>query len=332
MLKTVLVFAVILQSSFLAAADGAFDVGFRKIDVISQETDEKFPMAVVYPTRDPAESISFGPFKMKLSMYGKIADGMFPVAIISHGSGGSDLGYRSIAFNLVQQGFIVAMPLHPKNNYKDNTAEGTVRNWVNRPKHIKAAIDTLLSHPKLSASIDNNKIAVVGHSAGGYTALATAGGVANIDTIAELCKNNLQLDEPFCQMGTEALAKSVKISNQADKRVKAIVMMAPVGILFKSEGSLAQVDIPALLLRAEKDGVLTEPYHSEVIAGHYQNKKNLTYRTVSNAGHYSFITPVPDVLKRELGAVAEDPEGFDRAEFHDTLGPEIARYLISVLH
>ncbi len=332
MLKIVFVFAVILQSSFLSAADDAFDVGFRKIDVISQETDERFPMAVVYPTRDPAENISFGPFDMELSMYGKIADGMFPVAIISHGSGGSDLGYRSIAFNLVQQGFIVGMPLHPKNNYKDNTAEGTVRNWANRPKHIKAAIDSLLSHPKLSASIDNKKIAVVGHSAGGYTALATAGGVADAGMIAELCKNDLQLDEPFCNMGTESLVKLVKISNQADKRVKAIVMMAPVGILFKSEGALAQVDIPALLLRAEKDGVLTEPYHSEVIAKHYQNKKNLTYRTVSNAGHYSFITPVPDVLKRELGAVAEDPDGFDRAEFHDALGPEIASYLISVLN
>lgn len=119
-------------------------------------------------------------------------------------------------------------------------------------------LDALLSNPELSASIDNSKIAVIGHSAGGFTALVTAGGVADTGQITELCRSGIQLDESFCSLGSENEIRSVKISNQAHKRIKAVVLMAPVGILFKSKGSLAQVDIPVLLLRAGKDEVPTE--------------------------------------------------------------------------
>lgn len=138
MFRIVLIIVVLLQSTFPALADDDFEVGFRKIEVIAEETNERFPVTVVYPTNTPAKNIRFGLFEMKLSMYGEIAEGKFPMAIISHGSGGSDIGHRSIAFALVKQGFIVGMPLHPKDNYKDNAAAGTVSNWINRPKHIES--------------------------------------------------------------------------------------------------------------------------------------------------------------------------------------------------
>jgi predicted dienelactone hydrolase len=306
-------------------------VGYKKLSVTSEKTDEKFPMAFVYPTKTPSEYVEFGPFEMELSIGSKIAQGKFPLIVISHGSGGSNLGYRSIAFALVKKGFVVAMPLHPKNNYKNNSAEGTVTNYKNRPRHISSVIDTLLSNPKFLMSIDAHKIAVIGHSAGGYTALAVAGGVANTGHIIELCEANTQLNEPFCGLVKDNKMKPVKINNYRDERVKAIVLLAPVGILFKSKESLAQVDIPALLLRAEKDSELTEPYQSEIIVNNYKDKSKLSYRMVVNAGHYSFITPFPEAIKSELGVVAKDPYGFNREEFHENLGKEIVSYLFGVL-
>lgn len=326
-----LILAILLSSTFPALAADDYSVGFVKIDVTSKETNEIFPVAVVYPTETPSKSVRFGPFEMELSIGGAIGEGKFPLVIISHGSGGSNLAHRSIAFSLVKQGFVVGMPLHPNNNYKNNSAEGTVSKWRNRPKHIKSALDALLKNPILSASIDTSKIAVIGHSAGGYTALAIAGGAADTSHIINLCKSNLQLNEPFCASVKENKFNSEKIINLRDERVKAVVLMAPVGILFKSEDSLAQVDIPALILRAEKDGELTEPYESEIIAMNYKNKERLTYRTIANAGHYSFITPSPEAIKSEFGVIAEDPEGFDRRAFHKTIGAEIGHYLISVL-
>ncbi len=313
------------------SASEDYSIGFERTEVVSKETSEKFPLAFVYPSSTPSKPVSFGPFEMELSMDGEIAEGSFPLAIISHGSGGSDIGHRSIAFDLVKRGFIVGMPLHPKNNYKNNSAEGTAENWVHRPKHIKASIDALLSNSKLSSSIDTENIAVVGHSAGGYTALAVAGGVADTAHTVELCTKNRALNDGFCSLAKNTDVKLEKIIAARDERIKALVLMAPVGILFRSKDALALVDIPVLLLRAEKDQVLVEPYHSEIIAENIEKRGKLTYRTIENAGHYSFITPFPEILKSQLGVVAEDPEGFDRGVFHQSLGEEIADYLLTVL-
>jgi len=319
------------SSEKMVAQDGPY-VGYKKIYVEFNSTGEQFPVALVYPSDTPSKKVKFGPFEMELSIGGKVTDGKFPLVIISHGSGGTNLGYRSIAFALVKKGFVVGMPLHPKNNFKDNEGEGTVSNWENRPRHISASIDAVLSSRKVSESIDTDKIAVVGHSAGGYTALAVAGGVADTTHIIELCLSNSQINEPFCGLVKENKTEKVKIENSHDKRIKAIVLMAPVGILFNSEDSLKDVDIPALLLRAEKDVELTEPYQAEVIAKNYKNQELLTYCTVPNAGHYSFITPFPEVIKGELGVVVEDPDGFSRQAFHELLSSDIVNFLDVVLN
>jgi len=330
MSKLISFIAVVFSLSLLpllASADGDYSVGYRRIQVTSEETSEAFPMAVVYPTRIPSKLVRFGPFEMDLSIGSKIADGKFPLVVISHGSGGTNLGHRSIAFALVERGFVVGMPLHPKNNYKNNEAEGTLENLQNRPKHIKSAIDALLVNSDISKNIDSEKIAVIGHSAGGYTALAVSGGIADTRHIIDLCTSKPDISEAFCGLVKNDKIKSVKLDIQRDERVKAIVLMAPLGVVFQSKDSLAQVDIPTLLLSAEKDDELTEPHHSEVIASNFLDKDKLTYETIENAGHYSFITPFPEAARAELGVVAEDPEGFDRAQFHATLSKQIADYL-----
>lgn len=333
MFRLVYVFIAFLLSNALPVlASDDFSVGFRKIEVTSNETNTHFPMAVVYPTHVPSKSVKFGPFKMELSIGSAIAEGAFPLVVISHGSSGSNLGHRSIAFALVKQGFIVAMPLHPEDNYKNNSAQGSVNNWKNRPLHIRSAIDSLMSASALAPSIDVDKVAVIGHSAGGYSALAVAGGVANTRHIIELCESNPQLNAPFCGLVKDNLLMPVEIKNKRDERVKALVLMAPVGILFKSKDALAAVDIPTLLLRAENDSELVEPYQSEVIARNFKNKKMLSYQTIENAGHFSFITPFPDAIKSDVGMAAQDPEGFDRQAFHKELGVQIANYFDSVLH
>lgn len=185
------VLAVLFLYTFPALAIDEYAVGFAKIEIQLKETNENVSIAVVYPTHTPSKQVRFGPFNMELSIGGEIVESKFPLAVISHGSGGSNLGHRSIAFTLVKQGFVVGMPLHPKNKYKNNTAQGTANNWMNRPKHIKSTIDALLSNPELSSSIDADKISVIGHSAGGYTALAVAGG-AETTHIIDLCESNIQ--------------------------------------------------------------------------------------------------------------------------------------------
>lgn len=330
-MKQIISFAIILIAPILLFASNlpkdSYNVGYKKINIFSELSHENFPLALVYPTKIPSKKVKFGPFKMNLSIGSKIANGKFPLVIISHGSGGTNLGYRDIAFFLVQHGYIVAMPLHPKNNFKNNEYEGKTINWENRPKHIISSINTLLSNKNISKSIDKEKIAIIGHSAGGYTALAVAGGVANTKHIIDLCKEKATLNEPFCSLVKENKIKSKKIDKPFDKRIKAIVLLAPVGVLFKSKNSLEKVNIPTLILKAQKDDELTEPYNSDTITKNFKNKNLLTSCEIPNAGHYSFITPFPKSIEKEVGIVAKDPKGFNRKKFQKTLSLGILDFL-----
>jgi len=132
--------------------------------------------------------------------------------------------------------------------------------------------------------------------------------------------------------GNPSKAKGVKISNPVDKRIKAIVMMAPVGILFDTKNSLQKINIPTLLLNAEKDDLLIEPYHSEVIAKRFVNQQLLSFCTIANAGHYSFITPFPKAIRSRLGEVAKDPKGFDRDAFHQLLSKDIMQFITEAMN
>ncbi len=306
-------------------------VGYKKMIVESNNTGDTFQMAIVYPTNSESKPVKFGPFKMRLAIAAEIAKGKFPVVIISHGSGGSNIGHRSIAFSLVKKGFIVAMPLHPGNNYKNNIDEDTVKNWMNRPQHIKSAIDHLFSNNNFSQHIDKDKVAVIGHSVGGYTALALAGGVGNTQYIINFCHSNSDSLPDFCWSIKNNSIQALELTGLSDSRVKALVLMAPLGLLFQGEQSLSDVKIPVLLYKAEKDAVLAEPYNSDLIANKLKRHGNLTYKSIPNAGHFSFITPLPNAIKNQSGIVAEDPEGFYRMRFHQKLSKDITAYLTNIL-
>ena len=213
-------------NSSLAMSVEDFNVGFINIDINSIETDN-FKMGLLYPTNDSSKSVEFGPFKMNVAIGGSIQEGTFPLVIISHGSGGSSLGYRSIALALAKNGFIVGLPLHPKNNFEDNSSEGTIDNFVQRPKHITIVLDKLLSNKKISQSINHEKISVVGHSMGGFTALALAGGKADTSFMVDICSKNQQLSDAFCKAVKHGIIYPKQLETSYDKRIKAIVAMAP---------------------------------------------------------------------------------------------------------
>ncbi|OED46547.1 hypothetical protein ACH42_03890 [Endozoicomonas sp. (ex Bugula neritina AB1)] len=288
-------------------------------------------IAVMYPTETPSKAVQLGPFELNLAIGATVAKGQFPLVVMSHGSGGSNLGHRSLAMALSKKGFVVAMPLHPGNNYKDDTLAGSLKNYQDRPKHLRATINRMLSNEPLGKAINRQKIAVIGHSMGGYSALAAAGGMADTGYLVAHCQtqNNKQ-QWPMCQGAIHHSLPAMALDHARDERIKAVILMAPMGILFASPDALSTVNTPVLLLRAEKDLELTEPYHSDMIHQRLANNPKVTYKTIANAGHYAFITPFPDFMKPDLGPIAQDPTGFDREAFHTTLATDVIGFLSSV--
>lgn len=310
----------------------AYDVGFKRVEVAPAGGAERFDMMVFYPTQADAKHVEFGLFHLNLAIGAPIAEGRFPLAVFSHGSGGSPMSYNHIAVGLASRGFIVAMPLHPGNNFRDNIRAGSVQNYTERPQHLSSAIDFLLALAlaPVHNHIQSDKIAVLGHSVGGYTALAVAGGIASTNILLEQCLKN-SLTDSYCLAARAGGLEEVSIQHTKDSRVKALALMAPIGVLFAADQALAAVDIPVFMLSAEFDQALTTRYNAAVIANGLPDATMLTHEVITNSGHFSFLTTFPDALKAELGPVAKDPDGFDRAEFEQALVAKLAQWLDSVL-
>ncbi|MDR3584937.1 MAG: alpha/beta fold hydrolase [Desulfosporosinus sp.] len=280
------------------------NVGSKEIQMRDGSKDVYFNVLVQYPTAESSAPTAFGPYTMDVCINAKFLEGGFPLVIISHGNGGSHLLYRTISTHLAKNGFIVAMVEHYGNNRNNNELENTEENLILRPKHISLTIDKLLSDSFFSEHIIEDKVAVIGHSMGGYTALALAGGI------------------PRTREGK-------KIETTPDQRIKAIVLLAPGAGWFMN--GLDNVTIPILVLTAEHDPI-TPAWITESILKSIPDESLVTFCQIANAGHFSFLSPFPESMRNPKFLPSTDPEGFEREKFHVQLPKEILAYLNEKLH
>lgn len=267
-----------------------------------------FPMLILYPSHSPERPEKLGPYTLNVSMDGSIAEGPQTLVVISHGTGGSHLLYRTLAAHLARNGFVVAMPEHPRNNRNNNDLAGTAENLGNRPRHIRLVIDWAFSSDAFGSSLQPNTAAIIGHSLGGYTALATAGG----------------LPTAFPNETPEQQPRKIEVI--PDDRVKALVLLAPATVWFMAPDALREVRIPILMLTAEKDPHTPE-IHGEIVKRGVPDKTLIEHRVVTNAGHFSFQSPFPESMINPAFPPSQDPEGFDRARFHEEMNAEILNFL-----
>jgi predicted dienelactone hydrolase len=259
-------------------------------------------------------------------MNAPVAEGRFPLVMISHGSGGSNLTHRTLGMHLAMHGFVVCMPEHPFNNRHNNELQYTIQNMIYRPRHIRMAIGEIFSHEKFKQHLDFENVAIIGHSVGGYTALTLAGGMPHTQALVELCQRPTSVDEPYwIGLLRKNGITSQPIEVTADSRIKAIVLFAPDVSLFMSEGALRNVHTPVLLLVAEKDYMPQETI--AVLRDGLPERSQLTHRLVKNAGHYSFLSPFPEAMKNRVGDAAKDPAGFERVQFHHEMNEEVLNFL-----
>ena len=250
-------------------------------------------------------------------------DGKFGFIVISHGAGGLSLNHRDLAMALASHGYVVAAPTHPRG--KGNDISG-VDVWIGRPKQVSRVIDTLLEDAELGSHIQRERIGVVGHSNGGYTALAVAGAKPSPAASVAHCRQHPD-DSRFCSSGGAATREAARtvgdLPEVRDPRVGAIVLMAPNTAPFTDDG-LAQVAVPSRVYGAERDDLTLVRYHAERLAKALPSRTE--YVLVQRAGHFSFVASFPRILRLVAGEAAQDPEGFDRDAMHELMNSEIVGF------
>ncbi len=199
----------------------------------------------------------------------RAAQSQQPLVVISHGFGANrrNLGY--LARHLASHGVSVAAIEHPGSNMTSISKAANTANlrklispqeFINRPKDISFLLDELAKinrqSGRLQGKLNTQQVSVIGHSLGGYTALAIVGGEVNIGQLQTFCNQSLNIASAAGDWLTCAAASlSEKKLNLEDKRIKSAIALNPmVGKLFGSRG-LSKIKKPVLILSGTEDSL-----------------------------------------------------------------------------
>jgi len=276
-------------------------VGSIELQIQSATDEILIPTWVLYPTQSSETFGRVGPYEMTLAWNAPPLRMPCPLVLVSHGTGGSHLGYRHLAKCLAAHGYVVAMPEHPGNNRRDNHLADTTEILARRPSDLSDVVEALYQNPQLSSTVERHHFSVVGHSLGGYTALALAGGV------------------PRTQTG-----ESIPVV--ADSRLDCAVLLAPATPWFMDPDSLQAIDVPVLMLTAEHDPH-TPGFHADIVRSGLRDEVGLEHHVVTNAGHFSFMSPFPESMCGPQFPPGNDPHGFDREAYLPLLQNQVLDFL-----
>jgi predicted dienelactone hydrolase len=273
--------------------------------------DAPLQVAIWYPSGDKAADTSQGPFDMNVALDGTVSGGRHALIVLSHGTGGMALNSYDTAIALAEAGFVVAAVTHTADNYRDQAAAFTQRNFVDRPRHVSRVIDFMLTTWPGHRSIEPTRIGIFGHSAGGATALIAAGGIADMTRVVAFCQTDTQ--DWGCRQARqrERVAEDTAAPvTGADTRIKAIVVAAPaIAIAFQPKG-LAAVKVPVQLWVGGQDEIIR---NGSLVRPLLPARPD--YHLVAYGGHFAYLSPCSDMLKRAAPQICTDPKGFDRAAF-----------------
>ncbi len=261
-------------------------------------------------------------------------DGQFPLVIISHGAGGNAGQFGWIASDLAEAGFVVVLPNHPGTTSGNASAEAAIRVWE-RPADVSAVLDHITSTPDEFAFVDTDRISILGFSAGGYTAMATAGARVDPDLLQRFCDDtdHGMSDCAFlARFGVDLHDYDLSPAGQdlRDPRIKTAVIIDPGIVETLTDASLAAINIPMLVLNLGDAGTVPIGVDAKHAATQIPNA---TYEMVNDAIHFSFLAeckPKGAAILRnenEPDPLCDDAGGRSREDIHNDLSNRIIRYL-----
>jgi predicted dienelactone hydrolase len=276
------------------------NVGIRAVTASDDVQGVRVPLHVWYPTEATPRREMVSVYSFEAARDAPISGERLPVVAISHGTGGTPWGYTALATYLARAGFAVVSIEHPGNSRTDNSLADTAANLANRPRHVRVALDAVFAELGTHVGTD---AAVIGHSMGGYTALAVVGG------------------RPMALPNQHPDGVARPVAVEPDPRVRAVVLLAPALPWFMAPGALAEVRVPVLARAGERDDVSPPFFIQRILHG----LPRLDHAVVPGAGHFFCFGPVPPAMAGMLPA--QDPPGFDRAAYQVQLFAEIAAFL-----
>lgn len=332
-----------LAAAICASAIPSFAEPIAGYDRLTIETDHRTDVvagSVWYPVGIPTYVSQIGEdavFQGQPAYMGAaIAEGTYPLIVLSHGSGGNMDALGWLSSELALKGAIVLAVNHQGSTSRDSSPRRSIRMW-DRTDDLSAALDYLLSDPSFASRVDMDHISAIGFSMGGATALNLGGvqmsGAAFQDYCAEYGDRAVECAF-FAKGGVDLSALPVKFDqSMKDHRVGRVVAIDPgFGHIFTDETVAAMSD-PVLLFNlgdgATRFSAVDVGPNGSNLSGRLPN---VEYIEIAPATHFTFLAECSEIAPMILADEGEDPictdpEGTDRAAVHSQIIADIARFL-----
>jgi predicted dienelactone hydrolase len=348
------------------AARGPHPVGMR---ALATDGDEPLDMTVWYPAADAGNRragitypYTFGmvaPFgAIRVATYAgqaspdappDLAAGPYPLVVLSPGLSVRAPAYAWQAEHLASYGFVVIAPEHQEQ--LDGELSALWQSPVTRPGEVLDVLATVDGQVgaggALDGLVDPETVAVIGHSYGGYTALAAGGARIDTDSLTAHCDEAVASNHPsawLCEKITPHMADMAALAGLdavpdglwpawADPRVDAVVPMAGDAFFFGQPG-LAEIAVPVMAIGGTADE--DSPYTWGTYPTYeYASSPAKVRIALEGAQHMIFTGPceaVPLLMRLRLvsGEFCADP-GWDRYYAHDLVNHFTTAFLLAEL-
>lgn len=286
--------------SLAMAASGVLaeapQTGLADLVVADSRTDRPLEGFVWYPTDQQAgfESHHNNPVWQGIEAVkdAPTSAGKRPLVVLSHGMYGNAMNQSWLADALVAEGYVVAAISHPGTSTWLRDPDQARELWE-RPRDVSRVIDHMLSDPALSEIVDPDRIYMAGHSLGGFTAVALAGGRFDAAKFQAFCGE--RTDDIACGVisGWQVAETPQDITQMqadlSDDRIKAFAVFDLGGTQSFSAESLSAVDVPMLVIGAPRDiqGLDLDVESRALVAT--LPKESVTYMEPESLSHFDFL-------------------------------------------
>jgi predicted dienelactone hydrolase len=230
---------------------GTFQVNHQVLHLQDKQRNRKFYVELYYP---PIE-------------------GQTPVVIISHSLASRPRDFAKYGKHLASYGYLVAIPQHPGSDFAQiqQMFAGYTREtfgvgeFINRPLDVSYLLDELaiLNQTEFKGKLNLDSVGIIGHSLGGYTALALGGAQIDFEHLASNCQADFPQANPSLLLQCRALQLPHQDYHLKDNRIKAIFALNPLNHSVFGEKGLTKITIPVFLSAGSKD-VITPAIYEQI--------------------------------------------------------------------